>query len=261
MEIKELNFDEIGYWSEVKLDIIKDYAKEYSKILSSQKNPELEHVYIDAFAGAGIHISRTTGEFVKGSPLNALYVNPPFNKYYFIDLDRKKVNELIQIIGNRKNVYVDEGDCNEILLRKVFTKVKFEDYKRALCLLDPYGLHLNWEVIETAGKMRSIEIFLNFPVMDINRNVLWRNPEGVSLHNLNRMNSFWGDDSWQKISYSKTPDIFGYEEIIKVETYKIVEEYRKRLKNIAKFKYIPQPIPMRNTIGKTVYYLFICLTQ
>ena len=44
-------------------------------------------------------------------------------------------------------------------------------------MLDPYGLHLDWEVIETAGKMRSIEIFLNFPIMDMNRNALWRNPD------------------------------------------------------------------------------------
>ena len=27
--------------------------------------------------------------------------------------------------------------------------------------------------------MRSVEIFLNFPIMDMNRNALWRNPERV----------------------------------------------------------------------------------
>jgi len=36
--------DEIGPWSEVKLDIIKRYAVEYSKILSNQKNPAFFHV-------------------------------------------------------------------------------------------------------------------------------------------------------------------------------------------------------------------------
>jgi hypothetical protein len=34
-----MKYDEINYWSEVKLDIVKDYAKEYSKILNAQKNP------------------------------------------------------------------------------------------------------------------------------------------------------------------------------------------------------------------------------
>ena len=40
--------------------------------------------------------------------------------------------------------------------------------RRALCLLDPYNINLKWEVIETAGKMGSVEVFLNFMIMDIN---------------------------------------------------------------------------------------------
>jgi hypothetical protein len=63
-----LRIDEVGYWSEVKLDIIEDYAKEYSKILAAQKKPQLQHVYIDAFAGAGVHKRKGTGEEVAGSP-------------------------------------------------------------------------------------------------------------------------------------------------------------------------------------------------
>jgi three-Cys-motif partner protein len=70
--------DEIGRWTEVKLDILKRYAVEYSRILSNQKSPRFFHVYIDAFAGTGYHLSRTSGEMVLGSPLNALLVQPPF---------------------------------------------------------------------------------------------------------------------------------------------------------------------------------------
>jgi hypothetical protein len=43
--------DEIGPWSEIKLEVIRKYAKAYSTILSSQKS--FYHVYIDAFAGLG----------------------------------------------------------------------------------------------------------------------------------------------------------------------------------------------------------------
>jgi len=31
-------FDEIGYWSEVKLDIVREYATAYSVILNKQQN-------------------------------------------------------------------------------------------------------------------------------------------------------------------------------------------------------------------------------
>jgi three-Cys-motif partner protein len=71
-------FDEIGYWSEIKLEILKDYASAYSKILAAQRSPALEHVYIGAFAGAGMHLTKLTKNFVPGSPLNALWSSPRF---------------------------------------------------------------------------------------------------------------------------------------------------------------------------------------
>jgi three-Cys-motif partner protein len=165
----EPKYDEIGYWSEIKLDIIKDYAAAYSRILSSQKKPSLYHIYIDAFAGAGKHISKKTGTFVLGSPMNALLVEPPFREYHFIDLDRQKIASLEEIAGSRQDVQIYHGDCNHVLLEKVLPNAEYKDYRRALCILDPYGLHLNWKVIHTAGQMRSIDIFLNFPVADMNR--------------------------------------------------------------------------------------------
>ena len=173
-------YDEIGYWSEIKLDIIKDYAAEYSRILSSQKKPRLYHIYIDAFAGAGKHISKKTGTFVLGSPTNALLVDPPFREYHFIDLNKQKISSLEEIAGSRHDVHIYHGDCNYVLLERVFPNAKYKDYRRALCLLDPYGLHLNWEVIHAAGQMKSIDMFLNFPMADMNRNVLLRKPDEVS---------------------------------------------------------------------------------
>lgn len=250
----KLKFDEIGYWSEMKLDIIKDYASEYSKILTAQKTPKFYHVYIDAFAGAGTHISRKTGDFVPGSPMNALQITPPFREYYLIDLNREKVEALQKIAGERSDVHVYEGDCNAILLNEVFPKVKFENYRRGLCLLDPYGLHLNWEIIKTAGLSKSIDIFLNFPVADMNRNILWHNPEGVDSKDIERMNAFWGDESWQKIAYTSTKNLFGFLE--KEDNETVAEAFRDRLKKVAQFKHVPKPMPMRNSRGATVYYFF-----
>ena len=80
---------------------------------------------------------------------------------------------------------------------------------RALCLLDPYDLNPNWEVVETAGKMRSIEIFLNFMIMDANMNVLWKDPKSVAPDQANRMTKFWGDDSWRTAAYTTEQDLFG----------------------------------------------------
>ena len=131
MTAKDLPFDEIGYWSEIKLDIIKEYAAAYSKILSAQNAPGLYHIYIDAFAGAGVHLSKSSGEFVPGSPTNALLVNPPFREYHFIDLNEQKVTSLEKLAKNRADVHIHHGDCNHILLDNVLPLAKYESYRRA----------------------------------------------------------------------------------------------------------------------------------
>ncbi|MDH4163284.1 MAG: three-Cys-motif partner protein TcmP [Nitrospirota bacterium] len=249
-----MQYDEIGYWSEVKLDIVREYAAAYSRILAAQKSPSLNYIYIDAFAGAGIHLSKSTGEFIQGSPLNALLIDPPFKEYHLIDWDSDKIDSLRGLTASHRNVFIYEGDCNSLLLDKVFPRARYEDYKRALCLLDPYGLHLNWEVMHRAGQMKSVEIFLNFPVMDMNMNVLWDNPDKVAPEQAARMTAFWGDESWFKAAYNTTGNLFGWPE--KTGNEAVAEAFRQRLKKTAGFAYVPEPIPMRNTKGATVYYLF-----
>jgi len=32
--------------------------------------------------------------------------------------------------------------------------IRYANYNRALCLLDPYGLHLDWDVIYQAGNRK-----------------------------------------------------------------------------------------------------------
>ncbi len=249
-----MKYDEINYWSEVKLDIVKDYAAKYSAILNAQRNPAFDHIYIDAFAGAGKHISKATGKFVQGSPLNALLIKPPFKEYHFIDLNPKKVDSLRDISKDHANVTVHHGDCNKVLLEEVFPRATYEKYKRALCLLDPYGLHLDWKVMYTAGQMKSIEIFLNFPVMDMNMNVLWENPDKVDPQQAARMTMFWGDESWKQAAYDTTLNLFSFPE--KTDNEAVAQAFQDRLKKVAGFSYVPDPMPMRNRKGAVVYYLF-----
>lgn len=253
-----MKFDEIGYWSEVKLEIIRDYAKEYSKILSAQDKPRLHHVYIDGFSGAGVHVTKDHERYVPGSPLNALNIEPPFKEFFLIDLDGDKVEHLKHLVEGRRGVHVFRGNCNEVLLSDVFPNVRYEQYRRGLCLLDPYGLHLDWGVLAEAGRMRSIDLFLNFPIMDMNRNTLWRHPEGVASEDISRMTSFWGDDSWRKTAYKECcqQSLFGSPGLEKACNEEIAEAFRVRLREVAGFKNVPKPMPMRNTKGNVVYYLF-----
>lgn len=135
-----------------------------------------------------------------GSPVNALNVEPLFDEYFFIDKNRETKRALETAVGTRPNVHIYEGDSNE-------------DYRRALCLLDPYGLDLRWEVIREAGHMRSMEIFLNFPIHDMNRNVFLLDTTKMDDRQIARMDAFWGDRSWRPIMYATQEHLFGTEEI------------------------------------------------
>ena len=103
-----------------------------------------------AMPGPGHHISKTRGDLVEGSPLIALNTNPPFHEYHFIDSDTGRAAELRKEAGDRPDVFTYSEDCNTVLLSKVFPRAKYAEYKRALCLLDPYNIDLTWEVIETS---------------------------------------------------------------------------------------------------------------
>jgi three-Cys-motif partner protein len=108
--------------------------------------------------------------------------------------------------------------------------------------------------------MRSIELFVNFMVMDMNMNVLLRDPSKADPGQVSRMDRFWGDGSWKDVTYepSAQANLFGDAEIVKVEdpNEKISEAYRKRLVDVAGFKYAPRPLRFVNSIGRTIYYLF-----
>ena len=88
----------------------------------------------------------------------------------------------------------------------------------------------------------------------MNRNVLWRNPDGVDGEQIVRMNRYWGDESWRNIAYRGEGNLFGWPE--KQPNEVVAEAFRKRLREVAGFNRVPNPLPMRNSNGAVVYYLF-----
>ena len=69
------------------------------------------------------------------------------------------------------------------------------------------------------------------------------------------MNAYWGDESWRDVAYDKLPGLFGDMEE-KVSNDRFAEAFRRRLKDVARFTRVPDPLPMKNGKGSIVYYLF-----
>jgi three-Cys-motif partner protein len=248
-------FDQIGNWSELKLEIVEKYGAAYTKAFANQ--PRLSKFYIDAFSGAGVHVSKRTGAQVEGSPARALNVSPPFDHFYFIDLDADKTAHLNTLCHGRTDVDIHTGDASLYLTQSVLPKIHYRKFNRALCLLDPYGLHLDWEVVAQAGQSGAVDLFLNFPVMDMNRNAIWRSPDKTPKDGIDRMTKFWGDETWKQVAYADDlqGNLFTKPDVVKQSNEAIVRAFQNRLKNVAGFAFVPDPLPMRNSNNAVVYYL------
>jgi len=249
-----VNLDEIGPWSEIKLDILRDYGPPYSRILSANG---FYHGYIDGFSGPGLHIRKGNREEVMGSPLVALGVTPPFNEYHFIDLNGAKVDFLKNQVGARAGVTFYNADSNKVLLEKVLPRFSFAKRTRALCVLDPYGLTLDWNVVCAAGQSRAVEVFINFPVMHMNRNCKHERLSDILPGELEAMDRFWGDRSWHTAMFrpSLQQNLFGDKDFDKAENRDLVDAYCTRLRGIAGFGFVAKPLAMRNSRNAVVYYL------
>ena len=255
VEVDPALLDQLGEWSHVKHAILEKYARAYVTILNRQRFVR-RVLYVDAFAGAGIAEDRGSGELLLGSALLAMQVEPAFDELHFVEANEEKAKLLRKSTFDDLRVRVHTGDANDVLLSEILPRCRYEDYSRALCLLDPYGLSGDWSVIRTIGEMKSVEIFFNFMVVGANRNVLWKRPELVPPDRLRLMDRVWGDRSWVTALYKQEEDLFGLRSPEKLPNEAVAAAYRARLRSVAGFGFVPEPIPMKNTRGATVYYLF-----
>ena len=246
--------DEIGAWTEIKLRILRDYAREYAKILGANN---FQFWYVDAFAGAGLHVSRRRKELVLGSPRIALEIEPRFTTLYFLEIRPDRIALLNDLKESDKRIQVIQGDCNDVLWKEVIPRLNAAPYARALVILDPYKLNYDWRIVEALGKSKKVDLFLNFMIMDANMNMWHRNPDSPRADQISRLDIAWGDHSWWDVGYdTRQGNLFGETDFLKTGNAALAQAYQRRLKEVAGFAHVPPPIPMKNSRGGTIYYLY-----
>lgn len=258
----------VGPWAKAKLDALEAYLRFYGQALSKQ---QFRRVYIDAFAGACVTKVRGTGsalepspffdeaddsedqtEFILGSPVRAMSVQPGFDRLFFFDLDETRADTLRRLADGREGVSVQVGDCNP-LIQQLAPKLAHRNV-RGVAFLDPYGAHLHWETVEALGKTGTMEVVINFPLaMAINR-LLTRNGE-VPPSWAAQLDSCFGTSEWRSLVYSRHVDLFGNEVVSKDgdAANKLLKLYISRLELV--FPFVATPRLVRNTRGAPLYYL------
>lgn len=252
---KAVQEDLIGRWSVEKLSLLKKYLSAYVKILSNQSWCK-GYEYIDAFAGTGKPKTRDEQSYVDGSPRIALSLSPPFTQYHFIEQSDWRVNRLLSLRKefHALNITIYHGDCNKVLHEQILPQLTRATHKRAIVFVDPFGMHIDWNAMVALAQPRTIEVFVNVPIMAVQRSVLKRQPEKITQQDRDRMRRFWGSDDWVSTFYQEEATLFGPEQIkVRSAASELAKRYGDRLATL--FPHHTQPIVMTNSTNSPLYAL------
>ena len=164
--------DGVGPWVEDKHRLVSLYETLFS---TGMKRKWETRVYIDLYSGPGMVRVRGTGKFLWGSPLLALQVKNPFDKYIFCESNELALDALKSRVGNlfpQANVCYVSGDCNamtEEICR--FIPVPSRGCKvLSFCFVDPYDLSVKFSTVGTIANKFVDFLTLLALGMDANRN-------------------------------------------------------------------------------------------
>ena len=251
--------DTIGPWSEDKLDLLKKYFHAYTRVMRGQTWCRNGYHYIDAFAGTGKPRARDEERYIDGSPRVALTIQHPFHSYTFIEKTPWRAQRLEDLVNEfpDRDIRIREGDCNHIITTEITSYIRYERFNRGLIFLDPFGMGTEWSTIEQIAETRALEIFINFPVMALNRTVLPNDPNTLTEAQIERMNQFWGSTEWRGDIYTQIPTLFGDVEM-KIERttgQRLGRLFKKRLEEV--FSHVTSPLVMTNSKNAPLYCLIL----
>jgi len=220
---------DVGAWTEDKHRMVSLYSTLFS---SSMKAKWSRRIYVELYSGAGFSRIRGTSKFVLGSPILALKVNDPFDKYVFCEERANKLEALKvrakRIAPNADIAYV-EGDCNkrtsEILAE--IPRGSSEDSALSLCFADPFDIGLEFGTIRTLACARYVDFLVLLALgMDANRNY-----EHYLREDADKVDKFLGSDNWRERWATAQWDAIKF-------TRFLADEFTK---SMATLGYIPPP--------------------
>jgi three-Cys-motif partner protein len=165
--------DEVGPWVEDKHSLVSLYETLFS---TGMKRKWDIRVYVDLYSGPGMVRVRGTGKFLWGSPLLALQVKDPFDKYIFCESNSESLDALRRRVEKHfphAEVSYIKGDCNEKVGEICEAIPRHSANRKVLsfCFVDPYDLSVKFSTVrKIADRFVDFLTLLAFG-MDANRNL------------------------------------------------------------------------------------------
>ena len=185
---------EVGAWTEDKHRMVSLYATMFS---SAMKHKWGKRIYLELYAGAGHSRVRGSQKIILGSPLRALAVEHPFDKYIFCEATSKNVEALKTRVARRApsaNVAYVEGDCNlraSDILAEIPDGTK-SDTVLTLCFADPYDIGLKFATIKTLSPR-----FVDFLVLLAVYSDANRAYKRYVMEDAIKVDEFLGSNTWR----------------------------------------------------------------
>ena len=185
----------VGNWVEDKHTLVGLYDHLFS---TGMKNKWNCRVYIELYAGSGLAQIRDSQRFVWGSPMIALGLKDPFDRYIFCEENPQSLEALKRRVGRHfpnADVHFVPGDCNERIEQVCELIPKASKTYRVLsfCFIDPYDLSIRFSTIETISRFFVDFLILLALHMDANRN------KEFYLDGRNRkLDDFLGVSDWRE---------------------------------------------------------------
>jgi three-Cys-motif partner protein len=154
-----LPFNEVGIWTEEKHRLVAYYAAQFS---GAMKEKFQKRVYIELYAGAGYSRIRDTDRIIPGSPINALGLKDPFDKYIFCEADDAKLEALqirVQRHAPNADVTFIAGDCDANVgkIAGAIPRHSKTNKVLSLCFVDPNDIGIKFATLKTLGATRMVD--------------------------------------------------------------------------------------------------------
>jgi three-Cys-motif partner protein len=156
-------------------------------------------VYIDLYAGSGFSRVRRKERVLLGSPLIALSVPDPFDRYIFCESDPDSLSALktrVRRLFPSADVRFVPGDVNHNveLIREEIPRHGPDHSVLSFCFVDPFSVEIRFDTLGRLAEDRAMDFLILLALgMDANRNLT----AYLSKEN-RRIAAFLGNPGWRE---------------------------------------------------------------
>ena len=227
-----------GPWTDLKLSVLFKYLDFFTKALRRKPRPDrpFNLVYIDVFAGSGYRVVKAEGETAGNAE---------------------------EVTGENGVEALNEQDWREsdgsarlaLEIAHPFSRVVF---------LDPFGMELEWDVLQAVARTESLDCWLLFPLATVQRLM---NRDGIiPVGRRRRLTAFFGAEDWAQEFFQERDrqmtlwDSVESGHIKQASTAKVIAYTVRRLRAIFR-QVLDHPLILRNRSRSPIFLLFFMMNN